>query len=58
MAHYRELVLPKRPGCLTILAILYILGAAIYLLNGAIVATGIIESPYALPAFRPLKLAC
>ncbi|MCB0013062.1 MAG: hypothetical protein KDE34_14215 [Anaerolineales bacterium] len=46
MTNYREIVLPKRPGCLTILAILYFVSAACYLLNGALVAAGFVESPY------------
>lgn len=46
MTNYREIVLPKRPGCLTILAILYIVSAACYLLNGALVAAGFVQSPY------------
>ena len=57
MTNYREIVLPKRPGCLTILAILYFVSAACYLLNGALVAACFVESPYeTFGRFFPIEI--
>ena len=45
MSNYREIVLPKRPGCLTALAILYILAAGLYLLYAAFFGASFLFSP-------------
>lgn len=45
MTNYREIVLPKRPGCLTALAILYLLSAGFYLLYAALAGINFLLSP-------------